>query len=581
MKRLLAVFLILVLLGSIADAASRVWKSSNGRFSVEADLLDFKDGKAQLRKSNGTVIEVPLVSLCEEDRRYVKSQFPGVEEEKLAPGTEYRDWKTKNGKFGTVAEFLGCEEGKVRLRKLDGSEISVDKKLLSAADQRWIADELRRQGEEEKEDKSSEKSEEEVVGKIDETEIPMKLVRLDLPKAKRRGRTPAASPTNSYFLSQITPQQFVLNLGKNEDSRDAEFHRVIKHEPSYSSSTPIRGVARFGSQEFGFAFDSVGGRSPAYNRLYFDLNGNGDLTDDRPIAAITATSVGPSMSQSQFPRVNITLEVKGQSIDYSFLPSLLCQQTGGDSYATATFYAAAYREGYITQGKRRIRLVLLDHNSNGLYDDEAVFRPDGGVVGGDMLLINPNLRKPPSSGDLGSDRNFISKTVCIGREFYRMQVSPSGDSLKLTPTKFAMGCVVNSSPAYRAVLFNPDYGVVAIGGSKDEKIALPEGTWKVLSYTIIGGSAKNLLAATFAGKSPETTVKKGETAKLPFGPPLRAVVTAGRGQGNNVSLSLAIVGVSGEHCTNLLVNGTRPPKPQLVIKDKDGKVVHQGNFEYG
>ena len=75
--------------------------------------------------------------------------------------------------------------------------------------------------------------------------------------------------------------------------------------------------------------------------------------------------------------------------------------------------------------------------------------------------------------------------------------------------------------------------------------------------------------------------RKGETAKLPFGPPLRAVVTAGRGQGNNVSLSLAIVGVSGEHCTNLLVNGTRPPKPQLVIKDKDGKVVHQGNFEYG
>ena len=142
MKRLLAVFLILVLLGSIADAASRVWKSSNGRFSVEADLLDFKDGKAQLRKSNGTVIEVPLVSLCEEDRRYVKSQFPGVEEEKLAPGTEYRDWKTKNGKFGTVAVFLGCEESKVQLRKPDGSEISVDKKLLSVDDQRWIADEL-------------------------------------------------------------------------------------------------------------------------------------------------------------------------------------------------------------------------------------------------------------------------------------------------------------------------------------------------------------------------------------------------------------------------------------------------------
>ena len=63
MKRLLAVFLVLVLVGSISQAASRTWKSSNGRFSVEAELLDFKDGKAQLKKSDGTVIEVPLVSL--------------------------------------------------------------------------------------------------------------------------------------------------------------------------------------------------------------------------------------------------------------------------------------------------------------------------------------------------------------------------------------------------------------------------------------------------------------------------------------------------------------------------------------
>ena len=55
----------------------------------------------------------------------------------------------------------------------------------------------------------------EVAGKIDETEISMKLVRLDLPKAKGRGKKPAAA---SYFLSQITPQQFYVKLGKGEDA---------------------------------------------------------------------------------------------------------------------------------------------------------------------------------------------------------------------------------------------------------------------------------------------------------------------------------------------------------------------------
>ena len=71
----------------------------------------------------------------------------------------------------------------------------------------------------------------------------MKLVRLDLPKAKGRGKKPAAA---SYFLSQITPQQFYVKLGKGEDAREAAFHRVVKNEPSYASQTPIRGVAQFG-----------------------------------------------------------------------------------------------------------------------------------------------------------------------------------------------------------------------------------------------------------------------------------------------------------------------------------------------
>ena len=356
---------------------------------------------------------------------------------------------------------------------------------------------------------------------------------------------------------------------------------MVKSEPSYASQNPIRGVARFAGREYGFAFDSVGGKTSAYNRLYFDLNGNGDLTDDRPIAATTATSVDPGMSQSQFPRVDIKLDAKGQSIDYSFLPSLLCQESRSDAYATVTFYAAVMREGYITQGRKRTRLILLDHNSNGLFDDAVSLRPDGSVAEGDLLLINPNPKKlSSSSADLGGDRNFVGKTVCIGREFYRMEASPSGSSLKLTPTKFSMGCVVNSSPLYRATLFSPDYGVVVIGGSKDQKISLPEGEWRVLSY-MVEATPRTMLAATFAGKSPAKTVKKGETARLPFGAPLHAVVTASRGQGDKVSLSLAIVGVGGERCTNLTINGTRPPKPQFVIKDKDGKIVHQGSFEYG
>ena len=577
MKRFLTIVMILALVGSISQAASRTWKSSNGRFSIEAELLDFKDGKAQLKKADGSVVEVPLVSLCEEDRRYVKSQFPGVEEEKLAPGAEYREWKTKNGKFSVVAEFLGCPNGKVQLRKTDGSEISVDKNLLSPADQAWVAAELKRSHEEEKEGKSTDKAgDEEIAGKIDEEEIQMKLVRLEPPRAKARGKV--SSPA-SYLLNQITPQQFYIKLGKAEEAKEAEFHRVVKDEPSYTSPNPIRGVARFGSHEYGFAFDATGGKVAGYNKLYFDSNGNGDLIDDKAITATMSNSPIPGMSQSQFPRVDITIDVKGKSIGCSFLPSLLCRASDGNGYATVSFYSATVREGYISQGKKRTKLLLLDHNSNGLFDDAVSLRPDGSIVEGDLLLINPSPKKRDS--DMAHDRNFINKTVCIGKEFYRMEVSPSGDTLKLTPTKFSMGCVVNSSPAYRATLFSPDYGVVIIGGTKDQKLPMPEGTWKVVAYSIEAAGARTAMTATFGADSPPITVSKGGTTKLPFGAPLRTVVTAARGGTDKVWLSLAIAGVSGERCTNLSINGKSPPKPQFVIKNKDGKVVQQGSFEWG
>ena len=76
MKRLLVLLLIVAFFVPVAMAASRTWKSSSGRFSVEAELVGFKDGKVQLKKANGKVIKVPLKSLSAADQRYVKKQYP-------------------------------------------------------------------------------------------------------------------------------------------------------------------------------------------------------------------------------------------------------------------------------------------------------------------------------------------------------------------------------------------------------------------------------------------------------------------------------------------------------------------------
>ena len=159
MKRSVAALVVVALLWSVAGAATRTWTSRNGKFTTEAELLDFKDGNAQLKMADGEVIEVPLAALSEKDRQYVKGQFPGVEEGHFRPGAEYREWKSKDGQFTTLAEFLGYADGKVHLRKMDGEEVFAPAGELSSTDRRWLIRELRRLREEQEADAEAADSE--------------------------------------------------------------------------------------------------------------------------------------------------------------------------------------------------------------------------------------------------------------------------------------------------------------------------------------------------------------------------------------------------------------------------------------
>ncbi len=521
MKRLLVLLLIVAFFVPVAMAASRTWKSSNGRFSVEAELVGFKDGKVQLKKANGKVIKVPLKSLSAADQRYVKKQYPKT----AAPG-------------------------------------GVDKKKKAKATPP-------EDGEEEAEP-------------VDEQDIELKLLRLNPPKRKSRSKSLTLA---AYVLRLTKPQQFTQK-NKGGGTNTAEFQRLVKKEPKYIAPIPFRGVVKLGGRQFCFALDAVAPKATGYDRLYFDANGNGDLTDDPETKATDVTKLGANMSQSQFPHVSVTLDADGEPVEYAFLLGALCRQSGANFYATVSLYSAVARVGQLKQGKKRTKVLLVDSNSNGHFDDLVSVRPNGYLVEGDLLLINPDPKKNLAANDVGTDRNMVGKVICIGKSFHRMTVSPDGSKLQLAPMQLSLGNVICcSSHAYRAVLSNDEYGAIVIVGAKDQKRALIEGTWKVACYTLnankAGGSRRTVVEATFGNSPPLVTVKKGETAKLPFGGAFRAVVTAAGTKKTKVSLRLRIVGPAGERCKNILINGRQPPKPHFVIKDKDDKIIHQDDFEFG
>jgi len=58
---------VLVLAVCAPTALARKWTDSTAKYTVEAELVRFEDGKVQLRKADGTVVTVPIEKLSESD----------------------------------------------------------------------------------------------------------------------------------------------------------------------------------------------------------------------------------------------------------------------------------------------------------------------------------------------------------------------------------------------------------------------------------------------------------------------------------------------------------------------------------
>ena len=66
------VLMVLVVSSIAGEATARKWTDSTGKHTVEAEFVDCRDGKVQLRKEGGAVISVPLEKLSHLDQQHVE-----------------------------------------------------------------------------------------------------------------------------------------------------------------------------------------------------------------------------------------------------------------------------------------------------------------------------------------------------------------------------------------------------------------------------------------------------------------------------------------------------------------------------
>ena len=458
----------------------------------------------------------------------------------------------------------------------------------------------------------------------------LELKRLDVSPDARESQIYQATSSQSFSM------QFGTRAYRPPNA-DAEFREIVKKEPErYVAKEPFRGVARLGSGGFAFVLDAKDEKSKGYDRLYFDLNGNGDLTDDKPIDSVDEQSPGSppveNYVQRQFPRVDLKIPIDGQSLDYAFRFSVYWYSASDYRYASASLAAAAYRVGVITLEGQKREVALLDYNGNGRFDDQITIPGNisysgGGIYAemGDVLLVDVGQAPRPATQDSRGgeeSRQYVSKLAKLGDGFYDLKISPAGDQLTLTPSTLKIGYVTNANGPFEAMIYG-DRGFLAIRGEAGKPLAIPEGEWRLLSYSISVRDWKPPAVAEKGAESPglldvlakalikgderreeprygppgvstvqalgttsckPVAVRDGETVTLPFGPPYKSVVEAGLTSWAGsapASLSLSLVGTAGEAVSNVVVDGYRPPKPEFTITNPKGEVVEKGTFEYG
>ncbi len=285
------------------------------------------------------------------------------------------------------------------------------------------------------------------------------------------------------------------------------------------------------------------------------------------------------------------------------------------------------------------------------------------VETGDVLLVDPRSARPTESiGEIygGEHRRYLSKLAMIDDKYYEVKISPAGDQLTLTPSTLKPGFLTNPSGSFTGMIYG-DHGFLPIRGKAGKPAAVPEGQWKLLSCEIevkgwkpppkppkepekkdgekkdgekkesepkdgekkasstgllesitrallgspsaepqYGPRGISSVSANGTDKCPAVTVRPGETATLPFGPPYKPVVEAvvvpagaAGGMGGVIArlapasgdreaeLSMSLVGSGGESVSNLVVDGYRPKKPDFTITNPKDEVVQKGSFEYG
>ena len=383
--------------------------------------------------------------------------------------------------------------------------------------------------------------------------------------------------------------------------------------PNFEGPRPLFTVITLGQSEFLAAFDQPPAATSLYKRIYFDRNGNRDLTDDEPLLGDARTYSQSTYFDCSFPPIDLEIDVGGHRMPYGLQlrlsgnlsdPSpigLEDSETVRNMRVLAMPYCAYL--GELALDGIGYRIALGDTTANGSFDERALLEKSGPHfqrfpnARGDSLFIAASDRIVPSDGLM------LGRFLAIGNRLFEVQLDIPAGRMTLTPRQDNLGTLELPTPMRLMTLLSTtdSGGLMLVLAGKQTPV--PADTFRLMNYRQIktdDWGDEWELRATGSSDAPPVTVPRNGSASLTVGEPLQAVFSISDGAlrqavaRRSLRITLNVIGSLNESITDLRrISGTRtqhklakrdtsrPEEPTYRIIKPDGERITSGSFEYG
>ncbi|MBT3376317.1 MAG: hypothetical protein HN742_07080 [Lentisphaerae bacterium] len=335
---------------------------------------------------------------------------------------------------------------------------------------------------------------------------------------------------------------------------DVALPELNHKEPVYGKwSTPMTETGHVW-----FAFDRKG-KYGSFNRLYADLDCDGDLTDEEAIKPRTASDYSVA-----FGPIPVVFTTEEGPVTYHLSVQLYTHGKTPRVYLRSS----AWYEGKVTVGDNEFRCILVDYNTNGRFGDA-----------GPKLNAVDRVRLGPVAIDK-LDTYFVGELMELGGAYYRTTVATDGAFIAFEAAEDIATGTVQLSSAVSTFSAAGAKGLFHFQPDESGTITLPAGKYKSYDWSLEQKDDKGIPWKAHANTGREWfVVREGAETELSVGAPLVSSLKVTQTDGQ-FRFSQSLQGQLKES-VSLTRKGSRPPAPKLRLVSKTGDYDKTLTFEYG